>query len=231
MQSLQNLQVSLIKINAGTNKPAEAVSELTMNAIRRVEIRSQKRLFDDFFKIDELIVAHQRYDGSMSGAERRLVFERGDAVAVLLFDAGARSVVLVEQFRPPTLIANCRDNPASADGWVIELVAGMIDAGETAEQAAIREVFEETGYRIENPRPIGKYFSSPGGSDERFFLYVARVGEEQREGNGGGIAGEEDIKVFQLGVAALFDRLAQGAIDDPKLAIAAYWLKDNIDRL
>src|SRR5262245_49096340 len=72
-----------------------------MNASRRVEIRSQKRLFDDFFKIDEFIVVHQRYDGSMSGAERRLVFERGDAVAVLLFDADARSVVLVEQFRPP----------------------------------------------------------------------------------------------------------------------------------
>ena len=66
-----------------------------MNASRRVEIRSQKRLFDDFFKIDELIVVHQRYDGSMSGVERRLVFERGDAVAVLLFDADARSVVLV----------------------------------------------------------------------------------------------------------------------------------------
>ena len=58
-----------------------------MNASRRVEISSQKRLFDDFFKIDELIVVHQRYDGSMSGVERRLVFERGDAVAVLLFDA------------------------------------------------------------------------------------------------------------------------------------------------
>ena len=202
-----------------------------MNASRRVEIRSQKRLFDDFFKIDELIVVHQRYDGSMSGVERRLVFERGDAVAVLLFDADTRSVVLVEQFRPPTLIAHRRDNPASTDGWIVELVAGMIDAGETAEQAAIREVFEETGYRIANPRPIGKYFSSPGGSDERFFLYFAPVGERQREGNGGGIAGEEDIKVFQLGVVVLFDRLAQGAIDDPKLAIAAYWLKDNIDRL
>jgi hypothetical protein len=104
-----------------------------MNASRRVEIRSQKRLFDDFFKVDELIVVHQRYDGGMSGAERRLVFERGDAVAVLLFDADARSVVLVEQFRPPTLIAHRRDNPASTDGWIVELVAGMIDAGETAE--------------------------------------------------------------------------------------------------
>ncbi len=202
-----------------------------MSAGRYVEIRSQRRLFDDFFKIDELIVKHERCDGSLSSEERRLVFERGDAVAVLLFNTDTRSVVLVEQFRPPTLIAHRRDDPASTDGWIVELVAGMIDAGESADQAAIREVFEETGYRIIDPRPIGKFFSSPGGSDERFFLYFARVREAQRRGNGGGIAGEEDIKVFQLGVDTLFDRLAHGAIDDPKLAIAAYWLKDNIDGL
>jgi nudix-type nucleoside diphosphatase (YffH/AdpP family) len=202
-----------------------------MSAARRVEICGQKRLFDDFFKVDELVVRHQRYDGGMSGEERRLVFERGDAIAVLLFDADARAAVLVEQFRPPTLIARRRDDPVSTDGWIVELVAGMIDENETAEQAAIREVLEETGYRIADPKPIGKYFSSPGGSDERFFLYFARVGEAQREGNGGGIAGEEDIKVFQLGADDLFDQLEQGAIEDPKLAIAAYWLKDNIERL
>jgi nudix-type nucleoside diphosphatase (YffH/AdpP family) len=202
-----------------------------MSPARRVEICGQKRLLDDFFKVDELVVRHQRYDGDMSGKERRLVFERGDAVAVLLFDVDARATVLVEQFRPPTLIARRRDDPVSTDGWIVELVAGMIDENETAEQAAIREVLEETGYRIADPKPIGKFFSSPGGSDERFFLYFARVGEGQRVGNGGGIAGEEDIKVFQLGADDLFDQLAQGAIEDPKLAIAAYWLKDNIDRL
>ena len=159
------------------------------------------------------------------------MFERGDAVAALLFNADARSVVLVEQIRAPTLIAHRRDNPVSTDGWIIELVAGMIDADETAEEAAIREVFEETGYRITTPRLIGKYFSSPGGSDERFFLYLARVGETQRKGDGGGIAGEEDIKVFPIAVEDLFDQLAAGTIEDPKLAIAGYWLKYNIDRL
>jgi nudix-type nucleoside diphosphatase (YffH/AdpP family) len=201
-----------------------------MSSGRRVEIRRQKRLFDDFFKIDELIVAHQRFDGSMSDDERRLVFERGDTVAVLLFDGNTRSVVLVEQFKPPSLIGRRRDDPSTIDGWITELVAGMIDAGETAEQAVIREAYEETGYRIGNPRLIAKFFSSPGGSSERVFVYYAGVNEAQREGRGGGLDGEEDIKVFQLKVDTLFDRLAQGAIDDPKLAIAAYWLKDNIDR-
>jgi len=202
-----------------------------MSADRRVEIRGHNRLFDDFFKIDELILRHERHDGGMSGEERRLVFERGDAIAVLLFDEKTRAVVLVEQFRAPTLIARRRDDPASTAGWIVELVAGMIDQGETAHQATIREVFEETGYRIGNPRPIGQFFSSPGGSDERFFLYFARVEPAQREGIGGGLAGEEDIKVFQLPLDDLFRELARGAIEDPKLAIAAYWLKDNIDRL
>lgn len=199
-----------------------------MSGGRHVEIRSERRLFDDFFKVDELIVAHERYDGRMSGDERRLVFERGDAAAVLLFDADARSVVLVEQFKPATMIGRRRDEPSTPDGWITELVAGMIDAGESADQTVVREAFEETGYRIDNPRLIAKFFSSPGGSSERIFLYCAQVSDVEPEGRGGG---QEDIKVFQLGIDDLFYRLAEGAIDDPKLAIAAYWLKANIDRL
>jgi ADP-ribose pyrophosphatase len=202
-----------------------------MSGQRRVEIRGQHRLLNDFFKIDEVTVAHQRYDGTMSADERRLVFERGDAIAVLLFDKQTRSVVTVEQFRLPALIARRRENPATSDGWITELVAGMIDEGESPTQAVVRETFEETGYRIENPKPIGTFFSSPGGSSERFFLYCALVSAARREGRGSGLAGEEDIKVFPIAVEDLFDQLAAGTIEDPKLAIAGYWLKDNIDRL
>ena len=134
-----------------------------MHHDRRVEIRGRHRLLNDFFKLDEVTVAHQRYDGTMSAGERRLVFERGDAIAVLLFDKQTRSVLAVEQFSLPALIARRRDNPTTSDGWITELVAGMIDEGESATQAVMRETFEETGYRIENPKPIGTYFSSPGG--------------------------------------------------------------------
>ena len=56
-----------------------------MPGTRKVEIRKQTRLFDDFFKVDEIVVAHEQHDGTMSSDQRRLVFERGDAVAALLY--------------------------------------------------------------------------------------------------------------------------------------------------
>jgi hypothetical protein len=80
-------------------------------------IAHQRRLFDDFFKIDELMVAHLQNDGTMSSVRRRLVFERGDSVAVLLFNRDQRTVVLVEQFKVPALVARRRDDPLPTAGW------------------------------------------------------------------------------------------------------------------
>lgn len=71
----------------------------------RAVIERERRVFDDFFKIDEFLVSHEQIDGTMSAGQRRLVFERGDAVAVLLLNADMKSVVLVEQFRVAALVA------------------------------------------------------------------------------------------------------------------------------
>ncbi len=86
---------------------------------------------------------------------------------------------------------------------------------------------EETGYAISNPQLICKFFSSAGGSSERIFLYFAEVRDSDRIGEGGGLPGE-DITVVQLPLETLVKRLVSGEIDDPKLAIGAYWLKDRL---
>ena len=193
----------------------------------RAVIERERRVFDDFFKIDEFLVSHEQIDGTMSAGQRRLVFERGDAVAVLLLNADMKSVVLVEQFRVAALVGRRRDDRSTTDGWITETVAGVIDANETPEAAAIREAFEETGYQIREPQLIGKFFSSPGGTSERMFLYFAEVTDTDRIGNGGGID-DEDIKIVQLAIDELFGRLSQGSIEDPKLLIGAYWLQDHL---
>jgi ADP-ribose pyrophosphatase len=194
---------------------------------RKAVIRRESRVFDDFFKIDELVVSHEQVDGTMSSDQRRLVFERGDAVAVLLLNLDTKSVVLVEQFKAPALVGRRRDDPSTTDGWILETVAGMVDPGETPEAAVIRETREEAGYHIHHPKLIGQFFSSPGGTSERIFLYFAEVREADKRDKGGGV-GDEDIKVVHMPLDDLFDRLADGAIDDPKLLVAAYWLQDQV---
>lgn len=200
-----------------------------MSNSRKAEIKKQARLFDDFFKIDEVFVAHERPDGMMSPVQRRLIFERGDAVGVLLYNSDTQTVVLVNQFKVPCLIGRCRDDPSTMNGWITETIAGMIDQNETPEQAVVRETLEETGYRIRHPELIGRFFSSPGGTSERIFLYFAEVRDADRTGKGGGV-GDEDIEVVQWPANDLFDQLAGKQIEDPKLAIAAYWLQERLRR-
>src|SRR5262245_5554859 len=103
----------------------------------------------------------------------------------------------------------------------------MIDGNDKPEETAVRETMEETGYRIQQPRLIAKFFSSPGGTSERIFLYFAEVRERDKLGKGGGLD-DEDIKVVQMNLEDLFDRLAKGSIEDPKLLIAACWLQDRV---
>jgi nudix-type nucleoside diphosphatase (YffH/AdpP family) len=194
---------------------------------RKAVIERQRRLLDDFFRVDELFVAHEQIDGNLGAARRWLVFERGDAAAVLILNADRRAVVLVEQFRAPALVARRRDDPRTTDGWILETVAGMVDTGETPEAAAIREAREETGYRPRRVELIGTFFPSPGGSSERFFLYFAEVTDADLTGSGGGVDGE-DIKIVHLPIEELFDRLANGVVDDAKLCLAAYWLKSRL---
>jgi ADP-ribose pyrophosphatase len=200
-----------------------------MAKLRKAEIHGTRRKFDGFFKVDEIDVSHEAYAGGMR-REQRLVFERGDAVAVLLYEAASKEVIVLEQFRAPVLVARRRDDPHAGDGWIVETVAGMLDGDERAEQAVIREALEETGYHISAPRPIGTFFSSPGGTSERIFLYFAEVLAADKTGAGGGIAGEEDIALVRLSTHELFRRLERNQIEDPKLAISAYWLKDHLAR-
>jgi nudix-type nucleoside diphosphatase (YffH/AdpP family) len=95
---------------------------------------------------------------------------------------------------------------------------------ETPEAAVIRETREETGYQIRNPKLISQFFSSPGSTSERIFLYFVEVRDSDLVAKGGGI--DEDVNVVHMSLDELFDRLADGALEDAKLLVAAYWLQD-----
>jgi len=190
--------------------------------MRKVEIISRRRVFDDFFKIEEARLRFERYDGTMSEPVRRLNFERGDSVAALLVDPRARMIYLTEQFKYPAY--------EKAGGWLIDVVAGMIDEGETPDEAVRREILEESGFQAEAIEPIATFFVSPGGSSERIYLYCAIVrGVTQ---GGGGLASEhEDIRIVAWSVDEFLAKFRAGDLQDAKALIAACWLKENLERI
>ena len=69
---------------------------------------------------------HKKYDGSWSDVLKREMFERGHAVAVLPYDPETEEFVLIEQVRMGAMATS--DTP-----WLIEVIAGIIDEGETQE--------------------------------------------------------------------------------------------------
>ncbi len=189
----------------------------------RVDISERRRLLDAFFKVDEITVSYEQFDNKMSPAKPMLVFERGDAVAALLYDPERRTVIAVNQFRLPT-----RDK-GQGRGWLIEAVAGMIrtkdgNPDESPLQCLIREVQEETGYQLTKATPVSTFFSSPGGSTERIYLFYAEVRTTNKVTEGGGVKADgEDIEIVEFDIDEFFRKLTGGEFEDPKLIIAGQW--------
>jgi len=189
-----------------------------------VEIVEQRECYRGFFRMEQYRLRHRRFDGSMSPWLTRELFERGHAAAVLPYDPVLDQVVLLEQFRIGALMA-------PGGPWLLEIVAGIIEPGETAAAVVQREMLEEAGCHLLALEPICDYLVSPGGTSERISLYCGRV---DASGAGGihGLAEEgEDIRVSAVSFAEAMALLASGRLNSASPIIALQWLQMNRGRL
>lgn len=188
--------------------------------MRKVEIQDQHIVFDDVFKIQEARLRFQKFNGQMSEPVRRLVFERGDSAAALLFNRDTQKILLINQFRYPTY--------EKGQGWLCEVVAGAIEANEQPEESIKREIREEIGYEANELTHIATFYVSPGGTSERIILFYGEVGDADRVSAGGGLASEhEDIQLVELTLPDLWRALENGDIVDAKTLVAAQWLQQR----
>ncbi|MEJ2061085.1 MAG: NUDIX domain-containing protein [Gammaproteobacteria bacterium] len=190
----------------------------------RWEELDRDTLYEGFYNLYRYHLRHQLFAGGTSDVMTRELIDRGHAAGVLPYDPQRDRVVLIEQFRVGAM-------ESSKGPWLMEVVAGLIDPGESPEEVVRRESQEEAGLELGELIHIHDYYSSPGGSNERITLYAARV---DSEGAGGihGLAHEhEDIRVHVMSLDEALERLRSGLIDNAMAIIALQWAALNRERL
>ncbi|RJL00792.1 ADP-ribose diphosphatase [Enterobacter chuandaensis] len=183
-----------------------------------VEIIARETLYSGFFSMDLYRFRHRLFNGEMSGEIRREIFERGHAAVLLPFDPVRDEVVLVEQIRIAAY-------DTSESPWLLEMVAGMIEEGESVEDVARREALEEAGLMVGRTKPVLSYLASPGGTSERLSIMVGEVDATTAEGIHGLADENEDIRVHVVSREQAYQWVEEGKIDNAASVIALQWLQ------
>ncbi|MEQ1693798.1 MAG: NUDIX hydrolase [Gemmatimonas sp.] len=143
-------------------------------------------------------------DGSIGSLE--MIRHPGASAVVPLLDADDEDpqVLLIRQYRY-----------ASA-GYLYEIPAGRLDAGESPLECAHRELSEETGYRAERVEHLFTMYTTPGFTDEKIHLFLATglsAGESHREA-------DEFMELVPTKLSRALSMIEQGEIQDAKTALA-----------
>ena len=194
------------------------------NSAADVELIEKTTPYQGYFRVGVYRLRHKRFGGGWTDVMSRELFERGHATVVLPYDPARDIVVLIEQFRVGAYAAGFAP-------WLIEVVAGIVEPGESPEEVARREAVEEAGCEITELEPMGTVLSSPGGCSEVLHLYCGRVDSEGVGGIHGLEHEHEDIRAFTLPLDAALERLARGEFNNASTVITLQWLALNRVRI
>ena len=189
-----------------------------------VRILASETAYDGHFQLRKLTLQHRCFGGGWSQPLVRELFERGDAVGVLPYDPINDSLVLIEQFRPGAIRGD-------ASPWMLELIAGVVEPGESDEQVVHREAMEEAACDLSELLPIASLLPSAGACSEQVRLFCGRVTTAAIGGIHGLQDEGEDILVHSVARADALQLLAQDRIPNGHTLIALQWLQIHGDAL
>ncbi len=187
----------------------------------KFKILTKKIIHNGFFKMNEITLKYQKYDGKWSNEIKRELFGGAQVSAVLPYDPHNKKIVLIQQFRPGTISRN-------SDNYLDEIVAGIIDKDETPEETAIRECFEETGCKAKKLRAIQGYFPAPGSSESFYHLFLGEVVAPKKEIIKGLENENEDILVKSYSFEEVKKKMENNEILNGLTLIALQWFFLNI---
>lgn len=181
-----------------------------------IKIIEESFAYKGYLKVKQAIVEHVFKNGT-TNTYSRFKLDRPDAVAILIFNRDTNSVILTKQFRYPIFDRE--------DSFIIEVVAGKIDGDEEPKVAAVREVMEEVGYKI-NPEDLAEpvvFYPSPGYTNEKIYAFLAVVNNSDKDEKlGGGLETEnEEIEIIEIEYLDFIKLISKNKIQDAKTIICA----------
>lgn len=170
--------------------------------------------------LEKVTFDYQMQDGRWV-QQTRESYNRGDGAVILLYNKEKRTVVLTKQIRIPTYFNG------NKDGFVIEACAGMLDK-DHPEACVIREVEEETGYKIPRAEKVFELFSTPGAVTEKLYYFIGEYSDSMKVSSGGGLDEEnEDIEVLELSFEEALEMMFKGEIEDAKTVILLQYIQNK----
>lgn len=195
-----------------------------MDASPPAVIRARTTLHEGFLKLYRYRFEVQKHGGGTHIIDWELM-ERGHAVAVLAYDPQRDAIVLGNEFRPGAMISG--DHP-----FRDQLFAGALDPGESPIDAAVREVREEAGLELRQPRLIhpGAYVSS-GGTSEKIALVFGLVDADESDDTIHGSDADEDVLTVAIPALQFVASVLDGRFNDLKTLLAGHWFAARHTRL
>lgn len=181
--------------------------------IETARISRSEAVYSDWLQVHRVSLSQS---GQCLGA--RHVEHHGDAAVVLPFDPD-RCVATVISMPRSSLLHRGEETR------ILECPAGLVDSGETPEQAARREAYEEVGLALASLELVVDSWTMPGISTERSCLYVAPYSLANRQGPGGGLADENEmIETYEIALVDLRNAAISGQLSDLKLLVLVLYL-------
>lgn len=179
----------------------------------------QHVLSDKMYLLKNVKFEYQTADGNWEKKEAE-VYDAGNAVAVLLYNADTDTVILTRQFRVASYLNG------NAAGVLIESCAGKLEQNEDPMEALLREVKEETGYEITEIKKISEAYTSPGAYTESIHFFIAAYKPDQQKSPGGSKEEEQEhIEVLELSFDKAYNMIQTGEIRDAKTILLLQFAK------
>jgi len=184
----------------------------------KVKIKKITNLSNDWYKLDKVNFDYQLISGEWQNQNRES-YNRGNGACILLYNSKENTVVLTKQFRMPSYLNG------NGDGMLIEVCAGLLDEDDPI-SCIIKEVEEETGYRINDPIKVLEVYTSPGAVTEIIHYFISEYNSKMKISEGGGKEEEtEEIEVLEIDFNSALTMIDNGIIKDAKTIILLQYAK------